>query len=89
MTKEDREIKGLLKIGELAREAEVPVSTIRYYTEIGLLKVLDFTESGYRLYRKSDTIEVLNMVKVVNEGKSTLNEIRTGQIISNRLKNKH
>jgi len=89
MTKEDREQRGLLKIGELAKKVEMPVSTIRYYTEIGLLKVLDFTESGYRLYRKNDTVEVLNMVKVVNEGKSSLDEIKTGYVVTSRLKNKH
>ncbi|NIN91722.1 MerR family DNA-binding transcriptional regulator, partial [bacterium] len=41
--------KNLLRIGEIAKVAEVPLSTIRYYTDIGLLKVASHTRGGYRL----------------------------------------
>ncbi len=72
MTKKMRMEIGLLKVGEIAREARVLTSTIRYYTEIGLLKVKEFTDGGYRLYDRADTIERLRMVKEVNEGHLSL-----------------
>ena len=78
MTKEMRMELGLLKIGEIAREAKVLTSTIRYYTEIGLLKVRELTEGGYRLYDREDTIKRLGMVKAVNERYLSLSEIKAG-----------
>ena len=39
-----------LTIGELAKAAEVPTSTIRYYERAGLLKPRARTHSNYRLY---------------------------------------
>ena len=76
MTKKMRLEVGLLKVGEIAREARVLASTIRYYTEIGLLKVRELTDGGYRLYDREETVERLRMVKTVNEGRLSLAEIR-------------
>ena len=76
MTKKMRMEVGLLKVGEIAREARVLTSTIRYYTEIGLLKVRELTEGGYRLYDRDETVERLRMVKAVSEGHLSLAEIR-------------
>jgi DNA-binding transcriptional MerR regulator len=77
MTKKMRMEIGLLKVGEIAREARVLASTIRYYTEVGLLKVKDLTDGGYRLYDREDTLERLRLVKSVNEGHLSLAEVRT------------
>ncbi len=76
MTKKMRMEIGLLKVGEIAREAEVLASTIRYYTEIGLLKVRELTDGGYRLYDREDTMERLRMVKAVNVGYLSLAEVK-------------
>ena len=46
------EIK-LLKIGELARLSQEPVSTLRYWTNLGLLPPADMLPSKYRLYAPS------------------------------------
>jgi Hg(II)-responsive transcriptional regulator len=43
-----------MKTGQLAREAEVNVETIRYYERMGLLPVPPRRESGYREYSKDD-----------------------------------
>ena len=80
MTKKMRMEIGLLKVGEIAREARMLTSTIRYYTEIGLLKVRELTDGGYRLYDREDTIDRLRMVKAVNEGSLSLGERRTQMI---------
>lgn len=77
MTKKMRMEIGLLKVGEVAKEARVLASTIRYYTEVGLLKVKECTDGGYRLYDRADTMERLRLVKTVNEGHLSLSEIRT------------
>ena len=76
MTKKMRMEVGLLKVGEIAREARVLASTVRYYTEIGLLKVKELTDGGYRLYDREDTMERLRMVKAVNVGHLSLAEVR-------------
>jgi len=67
---------GLLKIGEMAREAGVLISTIRYYTDVGLLRVVANTQGGYRLYDREDTLERIHTVKTINGRKWTLAEIR-------------
>ncbi len=77
MTRDMRLEKGLLKIGEVAREAQISVSTVRYYTEIGLLKVLVLTDSGYRLYKKDDALSVINIIKTVKDRNLSLSEIRS------------
>ena len=41
-------------IGELAQAADVPVKTIRFYEEIGLLPAAQRADNGYRLYGAED-----------------------------------
>jgi len=76
MTRIMRLANGLLKIGEMAREAGVLVSTIRYYTDVGLLRVVASTQGGYRLYDRRDTLERINTIKTINGRKWTLAEIK-------------
>lgn len=76
MTKKMRMEIGLLKIGEIAREAKIHKTTVRHYTEIGLLKVRELTEGGYRLYDRRDTLERLMMVRAVSGGYMNLADIR-------------
>lgn len=76
MTKNMRLEKGLLKIGEVASEAKVPVSMIKHYTELGLLKAKEFTESGYRLYEKGETLEVMEMIMIAKSKQPSLSEIK-------------
>ena len=76
MTRRVRLANGLLKIGEMAREAGVLVSTIRYYTEIGLLRVVANTEGGYRLYDREDTLERIHTIKTINGRRWRLAEIK-------------
>ena len=80
MTKKMRIEKGLLKTGEIAVRAEILPSTIRYYTDIGLIKVVQFTKGGYRLYDMEDTISRLNVVKTINMNKVKLSDIKKNLI---------
>jgi DNA-binding transcriptional MerR regulator len=76
MTKKMRLEIGLLKLGEIAREAQVLNSTVRYYTEIGILKVKEMTDGGYRLYDREETLQRLNLVRQANEGYLSLSDIK-------------
>ncbi|MED5547819.1 MAG: Cu(I)-responsive transcriptional regulator [Pseudomonadota bacterium] len=42
-----------MNIGSAARAAGLPVKTVRYYADIGLVDAPDRTESGYRLYDRA------------------------------------
>ena len=41
-------------VGQLAREADVNIETIRYYERRGLLRQTPRTDAGYRQYSESD-----------------------------------
>ncbi len=66
----------LLKIGEVAIRSGIPVKTIRYYEDIGLLKsTVQRSESGYRLFSS----QVLNRLAFIKRAQSlglSLNEIQ-------------
>jgi MerR family transcriptional regulator, copper efflux regulator len=47
-----------LKIGELARAADVHIETLRFYERKGLLSAAKRTEKGYRLYQHDDIMRV-------------------------------
>jgi DNA-binding transcriptional MerR regulator len=68
--------KQLLKIGEVASTSGLPVKTIRYYEEIGLLApVVERSETGYRLFHD----QILNRLAFIKRAQSlglSLNEIK-------------
>lgn len=64
-----------MKIGELAREAEVSVQTVRYYERRGLLPIPDRTTSGYREYDESDIFRLGFISRAKNLG-FTLSEVQ-------------
>lgn len=43
-----------MKVGEAALEAGLPVKTVRYYADIGLVKPLGRSEAGYRIYSAAE-----------------------------------
>ncbi|HUW23179.1 MAG TPA: MerR family transcriptional regulator [bacterium] len=68
--------RGLLKIGKMAKLAGVLPSTIRYYTELGLLEVAATTPGGQRLYDKKDTLSRVRMIKNIERQHLPLQTIR-------------
>lgn len=77
MCKRERLRIGLLKIGEIAKEAGVLRSTIRYYTEMGLLRVVEtLSPGGYRLYDREQTLARIQQIKSIAEQNRTLEDIR-------------
>jgi DNA-binding transcriptional MerR regulator len=64
-----------VKIGELARRAEVSVQALRYYERRRLLRKPRRTSSGYRSYTDAD-LEIVLTIKQMQRFGFTLREIR-------------
>ena len=65
----------MMKIGQLAKEAGVPNSTIRHWTKNGLLDVAEVTGSGYQLYAP-ESIDRARRIILLKDQRFTLDEIR-------------
>lgn len=65
----------ILTIGEIARQSNVHVETIRYYEKRGLIAEPPRTESGYRMFSQ-ETITEIKMIKHAQELGFTLEEIK-------------
>ncbi|MHC4414039.1 MAG: MerR family transcriptional regulator [Planctomycetota bacterium] len=61
-------------IGQLAREADVPTSTVRYYERRGLLRADARSEGNYRIYRR-EALERLRFVRSAQAAGFTLSDI--------------
>ncbi|WAL60277.1 heavy metal-responsive transcriptional regulator [Thermocoleostomius sinensis] len=65
-----------LKIGEVAAMSGLPVKTVRYYEEIGLLApTVERSQAGYRLFRS----QVLNRLAFIKRAQAlglSLNEVQ-------------
>tara|TARA_B100000768_G_scaffold47599_1_gene46437 strand:+ start:1534 stop:1941 length:408 start_codon:yes stop_codon:yes gene_type:complete len=64
----------MLKIGELAELAGISRDALRFYEKHGLITPTARTDSGYRLYSKSDVLRISFILSAKEVG-FTLNEI--------------
>ncbi|MBR1778244.1 MAG: MerR family transcriptional regulator [Alphaproteobacteria bacterium] len=64
-----------LRIGQLAKECGERVSTLRYWTSMGLLETAGKTSADYTLY-SSDILPRIKRLKELKEERYTLEEIR-------------
>ena len=64
----------MLKIGESAKHAGISRDALRFYEKHGLIAPNTRTESGYRLYSKSDVVRISFILSAKEVG-FTLNEI--------------
>lgn len=62
-------------IGDLSKATGMPVKTIRYYEDLGVLKKPKRSFSAYRLYTEQD-VEKLSFIKKAKELGLTLAEIK-------------
>lgn len=63
-------------IGQLAREADVPISTVRYYERRRLLRPDTRSEGNYRLYG-DEALERLRFIRSAQAAGFTLSDITT------------
>ena len=77
LTRKERLKLGILKIGEVAKKANVLTSTIRYYRKLGLLQTVGKTQGDYNLYDEKKTLARLEEIKRLSKIKRLpLKEIR-------------
>lgn len=57
-----REQDGLLRVSAVAKRADVPARTVRFYADIGLLKPVTRGDNGYRFFGP-DAIERVTLVR--------------------------
>lgn len=74
MTSPVLDAPGLLRIGELSRQGQVPIKTIRYYEELGLLTSTSRSEGGFRQFSPS-CVQRLNFIKQAKALGLSLQEI--------------
>jgi DNA-binding transcriptional MerR regulator len=65
-----------MKIGALASRSGVPVKTLRYYEELGLLPAIGRSEGGYRLFDE-DSLTRLEFIRRLKALGLTLEEIQS------------
>ncbi|ELS03270.1 putative transcriptional regulator [Xenococcus sp. PCC 7305] len=65
-----------LKIGELAKQTNLAVGTLRYYSDLGLLQPVQRGDNGYRYYSQNASKQVEFIKKAQAIGFS-LEEIKT------------
>ena len=63
-------------IGQLARAADVPASTVRYYERVGLLRPDNRSHGNYRLYG-DDSLGRLRFIRAAQATGFTLDDIST------------
>ncbi len=73
----------LKQIGAIAKESGIPIKTIRYYEELGLLESSARTEGGFRLFAV-DIINRLNFIKRSQSLGLSLSEIKEFLVIYDR-----
>ena len=66
--------KKLLKIGEIAKQTDVGISTIRYYESLGLLIPIERSDNGYRYYDE-ESVERLQFIRKAQSLHFSLAEI--------------
>jgi DNA-binding transcriptional MerR regulator len=62
-------------IGQLARAAGVPVSTLRYYERVGLLAPAGRAHNNYRFYTQ-DTLQMVRFIRAAQATGFTLEDVR-------------
>ena len=76
MPKHERMSRGWLKIGELARKLGIPATTVRYYTDIGILGVVAETPGGYRLYDQAESVQKVEAIRQARGKRPSLREAK-------------
>lgn len=62
-------------IGQLARAADVPTSTVRYYERVGLLEPEDRSHGNYRQYR-AESLHRLQFIRAAQAIGFTLDDVK-------------
>lgn len=67
--------RNALKIGEVARRSGLPIKTIRFYSEEGLIHPIGRSEGGYRLFSE-DVFAELTLIRTLKAMEIPLQDVR-------------
>jgi len=68
--------KKLLRISEIADKVGVLPSTIRYYTDLGLISPSSTTEGGHRLYSEEEVVPIIRQIQFLVRKGYTIEQIK-------------
>jgi DNA-binding transcriptional MerR regulator len=75
MNKKATEKNNILTIGELAEVSGTRLTTLKYYTELGILPFNQTEKRLTRKYKKEKALERLGKIKELKEKRLTIKEI--------------
>ena len=75
MNKKTIEKNKVLTIGELAEVSGIRLTTLKYYTELGILPFNQAEKRLTRKYKKEKALERLEKIKELKEKRLTIKEI--------------
>ena len=75
MNKRTSEKNNILTIGELAEVSGVRLTTLKYYTELGILPFNQAEKRLTRKYKEEEALERLEKIKELKEKRLTIKEI--------------
>ncbi len=75
MNKKVTEKNNILTIGELAEVSGTRLTTLKYYTELGILPFNQAEKRLTRKYNKEEALERLEKIKEMKEKRLTIKEI--------------
>ncbi|MDQ0378751.1 helix-turn-helix domain-containing protein [Amycolatopsis thermophila] len=84
-------VGGMFTIGELSRRTGLPVKTIRFYSDEGLLPPADRTRSGYRLYdvKAMARLELIKTLRELGLGLADVGAVLSRETSVSRLAHRH
>jgi len=75
MNKKTTEKSNVLTIGKLAEVSGIRLTTLKYYTELGILPFNQAEKRLTRKYNKEEALERLGKIKELKEKRLTIKEI--------------
>jgi DNA-binding transcriptional MerR regulator len=75
MNKKTIEKNKVLTIGELAEVSGIRLTTLKYYTELGILPFNQAEKRLTRKYKKEEALERLGIIKELKKKRLTIKEI--------------
>ena len=75
MNKKTSEENNILTIGELAEVSGIRLTTLKYYTELGILPFNQVEKRLTRKYKEEEALKRLEKIKELKEKRFTIKEI--------------
>ena len=75
MDQKTNEKNNILTIGELAEVSGIRLTTLKYYTELGILPFNQAEKRLTRKYKKEEALDRLEKIKELKEKRLTIKEI--------------